>query len=63
VLLGDPAAAPVFAAEAVGPGFRVRTVDGDDLGRFTLPEVPAGRCRLELGNGETLLRAELDLTP
>jgi hypothetical protein len=62
VLLGDAAAAPVFAAEAVGPGFRVRTVDGDDLGRFTLPEVPAGRCRLELSNGETLLRAELDLT-
>jgi hypothetical protein len=63
VLLSDSAAAPVFAAEAVGPGFRVRTVDGDDLGRFTLPEVPAGHCRLELGNGETLLRAELDLTP
>ncbi len=62
VLLGDPAAAPVFAAEAIGLAFRVRTVDGDDLGRFTLPEVPAGRCRLEVGNGQTLLRAELDLT-
>ena len=62
VLLSDPGAAPVFAAEAIGPAFRVRTVDGDDLGRFTLPELPAGRCRLELGNGETLLRAELDLT-
>ena len=62
VLLGDPTAAPVFAAAATGPGFRVRTVDGDDLGRFTLPEVPAGPCRLELSNGEILLRAELDLT-
>jgi hypothetical protein len=62
VLLGDPAGAPVFAAEVAGSGFRVRTVDGDDLGRFTLSEVPAGRCRLEASNGETLLRAELDLT-
>jgi hypothetical protein len=62
VLLGDSSAATVFAAEAVGPGFRVRTVDGDELGRFTLPEVPTGRCQLELSNGETLLRAELDLT-
>ena len=62
VLVGDPAAAPVFAAEAAGPGFRVRTVDGDELGRFTLPEVPAGFCRLTVSNGETLLRAELDLT-
>ena len=62
VLVGDPAAAPVFAAEAAGPGFRVRTVDGDELGRFTLPKVPAGHCRLTVSNGETLLRAELDLT-
>ena len=62
VLVGDPAAAPVFAAEAAGPGFRVRTVDGDELGRFTLPNVPAGHCRLTVSNGETLLRAELDLT-
>jgi hypothetical protein len=62
VLPGNPAAAPVFAAEAVGQGFRVRTVDGDELGRFTLPEVPAGPCRLEVSNGETILRAEVDLT-
>ncbi len=62
VLPGDPAAAPVFAAEARGRGFRVRTVDGDELGRFTLAAVPVGRCRLEVGNGETILRAELDLT-
>jgi hypothetical protein len=62
VLLGDPAAAPVFAAEVTGPGFRMRTVDGDELGRFTVPEVPVGRCRLEVGNGEIILRAELDLT-
>jgi hypothetical protein len=62
VLLGDPAAAPVFAAEADGPGFRVRTVEGDELGRFTLSGVPAGRCRLTVSNGETVLQAELDLT-
>ena len=62
VLPGDPAAAPVFTAEATAPGFRLRTVDGDELGRFTLPGVSAGRCRLEVSNGETMLRAELDLT-
>ena len=62
VLPGDPAAAPVFTAEVTGPGFHLRTVDGDELGRFTLPEVPVGRCRLQVGNGETILRAELDLT-
>ena len=62
VLPGDPAAAPVFTAEVIGPHFRARTVDGDELGRFTLPEVPAGRCLLEVSNGETMLRAQLDLT-
>jgi hypothetical protein len=62
VLLGNPAAAPVFTAQAAGPGFTVRTVDGDELGRFTLPEVPTGRCRLEVSNGEIILRAELELT-
>jgi hypothetical protein len=62
VLPGDPAAAPVFAAAAYGPGFSVRTVDGDELGRFTLPTVPAGHCQLEVGNGEIVLRALLDLT-
>jgi hypothetical protein len=62
VLLGDAAAAPVFSAQAAGLGYTVRTVDGDELGRFTLPEVPAGRCRLEVTNGEIVLRSELDLT-
>jgi hypothetical protein len=62
VLLGDTSGAPVFAAEAAGAEFIVRTVDGDELGRFTLLEVPAERCRLEVSNGEILLRAELDLT-
>jgi hypothetical protein len=63
VLLGDPSSAPVFAASAAGPGFTARTIDGDELGRFTLPAVPVGRCRLEVSNGEIVLRAELDLTP
>jgi hypothetical protein len=62
VLPGDPAAAPVFTAEVIGQGFRLRTVDGDELGRFTLPGVPTGRSRLEVSNGETTLRAGLDLT-
>jgi hypothetical protein len=62
VLLGDAATAPVFSAQAAGPGYTVRTVDGDELGRFTLPEVPAGRCRLEVSNGDIILQTELDLT-
>jgi hypothetical protein len=62
VLLTDAAAASVFSAQAAGLGYTVRTVDGDELGRFTLPEVPAGRCRLEVSNGEIILRTELDLT-
>lgn len=62
VLPGDPAAAPVFTAKAAGPGFTVRTVDGDELGRFTLAGVPAGPCRLEVSNGETTVRTVLNLT-
>ena len=62
VLLTDAAAASVFSAQAAGLGYTVRTVDGDELGRFTLPAVPAGRCRLEVSNGEIILRTELDLT-
>ena len=62
VLLGDAAAAPVFSADVAGPGYAVRTVDGDELGRFTLPQVPSGRCRLEVSNGEIILQTELDLT-
>lgn len=62
VLPGDPEAAPVFSAEASGSGFTVRTVDGDELGRFTLADVPAGPCRLEVSNGETTLRTKLNLT-
>lgn len=62
VLPGDPEAAPVFTARASGPGFRVRTVDGDELGRFTLADVLAGSCRLEVSNGETTVLAALHLT-
>ena len=62
VLPGDPEAAPVFTAEAAGRGFSVRTVDGDELGRFTLAEVPAGPCRLEVSNGDMTVWAALHLT-
>ena len=62
VLPGDPEAAPVFTAEASGTGFRVRTVDGDDLGRFTLADVPAGPCRLEVSNGDMTVWAALHLS-
>ena len=62
VLFVSAAGAPVFSAQAAGLGYTVRTVDGDELGRFTLAEVPAGRCRLEVSNGEIVLRTDLDLT-
>lgn len=62
VLPGDPEAAPVFTAEVSGTGFRVRTVDGDDLGRFTLAAVPTGPCRLEVSNGHLTMWAALNLT-
>jgi hypothetical protein len=53
--------APIFEATATGPDLAVRAVDGDELGRFTLSPVPRTAQRLEAGNGEMLLVADLDL--
>ena len=61
-LPADPAGAPVFQARLAGPGFEVRTTDGDELGRFSLPAVPAARCRLTAGNGVLTFVAEVDAT-
>jgi hypothetical protein len=61
VLPVEPLEAPVFEAEAEGDGFSVRTVDGDELGRFCLPEVPVTACRLRAGNGEITIVAPLHL--
>jgi hypothetical protein len=62
VLPLEPLEAPVFEAEAQCEGFSARTVDGDELGRFSLANVPAGVCRLRAGNGEITIVADLDLS-
>ena len=54
---------PIFEATASGPGLEVRTVDGDELGRFTLTPVPRTADRIQAGNGEMVLLADLDLRP
>jgi hypothetical protein len=63
VLLAKPQGAPIFEASVSGPGFTVRTVDGDELGRFTLHEVPEGHCQLMASNGLITMAADLDLGP
>jgi hypothetical protein len=61
VLLAAPQGAPIFEASVSGPGFTVRTVDGDELGRFTLHQVPEGQCQLTASNGLITMVADLDL--
>jgi hypothetical protein len=74
VLLADPGSPPVFEASVTGSkftgskftgtGFTARAVDGDELGRFHLPDVPAGRdgvLELRVSNGEIAIVASLDL--
>lgn len=56
-----PSKAPVFAATASGPGIQVRTLDGDELGRFTLNEVPDRITELRVSNGEFTIVAAVDL--
>jgi hypothetical protein len=63
VLLAQPRQAPVFEASVTGTGFTVRTKDGDELGRFSLRDVPARQCRLEATNGLVTVVAVLDLDP
>lgn len=61
VLLAQPQDATIFEASVAGPGFAVRTKDGDELGRFSLPDVPARHCQLEATNGLVAVVASLDL--
>lgn len=63
VLLAEPGRAPVFEATATGPGFSIRTVDGDEFGRFRLDEVPDTAEHLQVTNGEIMVTAHLDLRP
>ena len=61
VLLAEPEGAPVFQASVTGPGFVLRTIDGDALGRFSLPDVPRGPCQLRASNGVLTIVVELNL--
>ncbi len=63
VLPAEPQGAPIFEASVAGTGFTVRTKDGDDLGRFSLRDVPEARCQLRASNGVVTIVAELDLDP
>jgi hypothetical protein len=64
VLLADPqSAAPIFEASVAAAGFKVRTRDGDELGRFCLHDVPRARCQLRATNGLVTIVADLDLDP
>lgn len=59
VAADDPAT--VFEASATGDGFVERTVDGDELGRFSLASVPDQARELRVTNGELVITADLDL--
>jgi len=52
---------PVFEAMVVGPHGVIRTVDGDELGRFSLPSVPDDATELRVTNGDLTIVAALDL--
>lgn len=54
VLLADVGEARVFEATAVGPAGLIRTVDGDELGRFWLAAVPVDTTELRVTNGEVM---------
>jgi hypothetical protein len=61
VLLADPEGAGVFEATVRGEGFETSAIDGDDLGRFSLADVPATVTELDLFNGELRIVAALSL--
>lgn len=52
---------PIFEAVAVTPDGPVRTVDGDELGRFCLPSVPDDATELRVTNGRLVVVAALSL--
>ncbi len=61
VLPVEPVEACIFEASVHGCGLTVRTVDGDELGRFSLSEVPHQTSELRVSNGEITIVAGLDL--
>lgn len=61
VLLSEPTSAPVFEASAHEGNLAMRTVDGDELGRFRLADVSDGVRELHVTNGQIVIVAALDL--
>jgi hypothetical protein len=61
VLLAEPSTAPVFEAAVRDGGLAARTVDGDELGRFSFADVPETVRHLWVSNGEIAIEADLDL--
>lgn len=61
VLTEQPPQAPVFEATASGPTGETHTIDGDELGRFCLPDIADTIHQLRVTNGEIAINATLDL--
>ena len=61
VLLLEPSAQGAFEAMVTGPGVVRRTVDGDELGRFSLTDVPDTADRIRVDNGHFVIVAPLSL--
>lgn len=61
VLTERPGTAPIFEATAVGPAGEVRTLEGDELGRFCLPDIADTTRQLRVTNGELAITVKLDL--
>ena len=55
--------APVFAAEMVTPEFTMRTLDGDEHGRFGFEPSPPLPARLTVDNGRFSMIVAFDPTP
>ncbi len=62
LLAPDMDEGPVFEAVALGGGAHARTVDGDELGRFSLASVPDDATGLRLTNGSLVITASVDLS-
>ncbi|MGZ0145917.1 carboxypeptidase-like regulatory domain-containing protein [Kribbella sp. WER1] len=62
-LLVEPGAAPVAEVTLRGGAGEFRSVDGDELGRFCLPDVPDGQYELRASNGEFVVVADVTIEP
>jgi hypothetical protein len=53
---------PIFTATAYGSSSQFRTIEGDDLGRFHLPDVPLDVDRMMVENGELTITFPLKVS-